>query len=60
MNFFSNYSIFDADYYNPLENVEKDDVGFFIVLEDGRKLRFPSPLNLRVEISNQTDEDDLL
>lgn len=56
--FTSDYSFFDADHYNPFEHVKKDEYGFYVILENGRKVRFPSLLNMRVEIANREIEEE--
>lgn len=50
--FTSDYSVMDADYYNPLENVKKDEYGFYVILENGRKLRFPVMSKFKMAVSN--------
>jgi len=57
--FTSDYSFFDADHYDPFENIKRDETGLYMILENGRKVRFPSPLNMKVEIANQ-EEDELM
>lgn len=56
-NFYSDIPIIDADRYDPLENVRRDEKGAYIALEDGRKLRLPSPLNMQVELVAEDEED---
>lgn len=46
--FTSDYPVVDADYYNPLENVKKDDFGPYVILENGRKVRFPSVTRVKM------------
>lgn len=57
--FTSDYSVIDADFYDPFEHVNKDEHGFYVILEDGRKIRFPSLINFHFEIANDEDEDSL-
>lgn len=55
--FTSDYSFLDADRYDPFENIKRDENGLYILLEDGRKLRFPSPLHMSVRIENDVEDD---
>lgn len=52
-NFTSDIPFIDADYYDPFENIKKDGAGFYVVLEDGRKVRFPSVMKFKMIISNR-------
>lgn len=58
--FTSDYSFFDADYYDPFKNIKRDEYGLYMILEDGRRVRFPSPLNVKVEIAGHGEESDLI